>query len=58
MRGYGNGSMELIDAALRNHVPLVYVAPQTTGAYWPPARIAAVVRDVLARFPSIAAASS
>jgi predicted peptidase len=49
--GHGNGSMELIDAALRNHVPLVYVAPQTTGGYWPPERIAEVVRDVLARFP-------
>jgi predicted peptidase len=49
--GYGNGSMELIDAALRGHVPLVYVAPQTTGGYWPPERIAEVVRDVLARFP-------
>ena len=49
--GYGNGSMELIDAAMRSRIPLVYVAPQTTGAYWPPERIAAVVRDVLARFP-------
>jgi len=49
--GYGNGSMELIDAALHGHVPLVYIAPQTTGAYWPPARIAAVVADALKRFP-------
>jgi len=49
--GYGNGSMELIDQAQRNDVPFVYVAPQTTGEYWPPARVAAVVRDVLARFP-------
>ena len=49
--GYGNGSMELIDQAWRNHVPLVYVAPQTTHEYWPPARVAAVVRDLLARFP-------
>ncbi|MEP6940802.1 MAG: PHB depolymerase family esterase [Rudaea sp.] len=49
--GYGNGSMKLIDAAQRDHVPLVYVAPQTTGEYWPPARVAAVVRDALARFP-------
>jgi predicted peptidase len=51
LAGYGNGSMELIDAASRSHVPLVYIAPQTTGAYWPPARIASVVRDALARFP-------
>jgi len=53
LAGYGNGSMELIDAALRNHVPLVYVAPQTTGAYWPPARVAAVVADVLRKYTMI-----
>lgn len=51
LAGYGNGSMELIDAARGNGIPLVYVAPQTTGAYWPPSRVAAVVRDALQRFP-------
>lgn len=51
LAGYGNGSMELIDAAIDGGVPLVYAAPQTTGAYWPPDRIAAVVRDALARWP-------
>jgi predicted peptidase len=51
LAGYGNGSMELIDRAIEGHVPLVYVAPQTTGAYWPPARVQAVVRDALARWP-------
>jgi len=51
LAGYGNGSMELIDQAIDGHVPLVYVAPQTTGAYWPPARVAAVVHDALARWP-------
>ena len=51
LAGHGNGSMELIDQAQRNDVPLVYVAPQTTHEYWPPARVAAVVRDVLKRFP-------
>jgi len=51
LAGYGNGSLELVDAAIRNHVPLVYVAPQTTGAYWPPDRVAATVRDALARWP-------
>lgn len=51
LAGYGNGSMELIDAARHDHVPLVYIAPQTTGAYWPPARVAAVVADALKRFP-------
>jgi len=49
--GYGNGSMELIDTALARNIPLVYIAPQTTHAYWPPARVAAVVRDALQRFP-------
>src|ERR1700709_2867257 len=33
--GYGNGSLELVDIAIRNHIPLVYVAPETTNAYWP-----------------------
>ena len=51
LAGYGNGSMELIDRAIEGGVPLVYAAPQTTGAYWPPARVEAVVRDALARFP-------
>ena len=51
LAGYGNGSMELIDKALRDRVPFVYIAPQTTAGYWPPARVAAVVRDALSRFP-------
>ena len=51
LAGYGNGSMELIDQAIDGGVPLVYAAPQTTGAYWPPARVEAVVRDALARWP-------
>ena len=51
LAGYGNGSMELIDQAIAGGVPIVYVAPQTTGAYWPPERIEAVVRDALARWP-------
>jgi predicted peptidase len=49
--GHGNGSMELVDRARDGGVPLVYVAPQTTDAYWPPARVLATVRDALARFP-------
>ena len=51
LAGYGNGSMELIDQAIDGGVPLVYAAPQTTGAYWPPARVQAVIRDALARWP-------
>jgi len=51
LAGYGNGSMELIDAAIQGGVPLVYAAPQTTGAYWPPDRIAATVRDAMTRWP-------
>ncbi len=49
--GYGNGSMELIDRAISANVPFVYIAPETTDAYWPPARVAAVVRDAFKRFP-------
>jgi predicted peptidase len=49
--GYGNGSMKLIDQALADKLPLVYIAPETTKGYWPPARIAAVVHDALQRFP-------
>jgi predicted peptidase len=51
LAGYGNGSMELIDQAIDGGVPLVYAAPQTTGAYWAPSRVEAVVRDALARWP-------
>lgn len=49
--GYGNGSLELVDAAIHGGIPIVYVAPQTAYAYWPPTRIAAAVRDALTRFP-------
>ncbi len=49
--GYGNGSMQLIDQAISADVPFVYIAPETTDAYWPAARIASVVRDAFARFP-------
>ncbi len=51
LAGYGNGSMLMLDSAIRSEIPLVYVAPQTTHSYWPPARVAAVVRDVLRHFP-------
>src|SRR3954462_13799861 len=51
--GYGNGSLELVDTAIRNHIPLVYIAPETTGAYWPPQRIAAAIADALKQFPVI-----
>jgi predicted peptidase len=51
LAGYGNGSMLWLDQAIHGNIPLVYIAPQTTGGYWPPARVAAVVRDALARFP-------
>jgi predicted peptidase len=49
--GDGNGSFDLVDRAQRAGIPLVYIAPQTTDAYWPPARIVAVVRDVLRKWP-------
>jgi len=51
LAGRGNGSYELVDAAREAGIPLVYVAPQTTGAYWPPARVAAVVVDASRRWP-------
>jgi predicted peptidase len=51
LAGDGNGSYELVDAAREGGVPLVYIAPQTTNAYWPPDRVAAVVRDALRRWP-------
>ena len=51
LAGYGNGSMELIDQAIDGGVPIVYAAPQTTGAYWLPERVEAVVRDALSRWP-------
>lgn len=51
LAGDGNGSYELVDTAREGRIPLVYIAPQTTGAYWPPDRIVAVVRDALKRWP-------
>ena len=51
LAGYGNGSLELVDAAIHDNIPLVYIAPQTAYPYWPPARVAAVIRDALQRFP-------
>ncbi len=51
--GYGNGSLKLVDAAIRNNIPLVYIAPETTHAYWPPTRVATVIADALKRFPMI-----
>jgi predicted peptidase len=53
LAGYGNGSLELVDDALDGDIPLVYVAPQVNDEYWPPERVAAVVRDVLQRFAQI-----
>jgi predicted peptidase len=51
LAGDGNGSYELVDTAREGRIPLVYIAPQTTGAYWPPDRIVAVVHDALKRWP-------
>jgi predicted peptidase len=51
LAGYGNGSLELVDGALEDDIPLVYVAPQVDQEYWPPQRVAAVVQDALVRFP-------
>ena len=51
LAGRGNGSYELVDAARDGGIPLVYLAPQTTGAYWPPDRVMAVVRDALTHWP-------
>ena len=51
LAGYGNGSLELVDSAIEGNIPLVYIAPQTMYPYWPPERVAAVVRDALQRFP-------
>ncbi|MBO9662537.1 hypothetical protein [Dokdonella sp.] len=51
LAGRGNGSYELVDAAREERIPLVYVVPQTTDAYWPPARVLAVVRDAQSRWP-------
>lgn len=49
--GRGNGSFELVDAARAGGIPLVYVAPQSGIDYWLPRRVAATVRDALARWP-------
>lgn len=46
-----NGALELVDTAIQNNLPLVFVAPQVTEDYWPPRAIAAVVADALRRYP-------
>jgi predicted peptidase len=51
LEGYGNGSLELVDRAIDGNIPLVYIAPQTTGSYWPPRRVAAAIADAMTRFP-------
>ncbi|MEO5559903.1 MAG: hypothetical protein ABIO49_08725 [Dokdonella sp.] len=51
LAGDGNGSFELVDSAREGGIPLVYLAPQTTDAYWPPDRVAAVVRDAMKHWP-------
>ena len=51
LAGHGNGSMELVDDAMDGDIPLVYIAPQVEDEYWPPERVAAIVRDALAHFP-------
>jgi predicted peptidase len=50
LEGHGNGSLELVDRALREGVALVFAAPQVDEEYWPPARVAAVVADAERRF--------
>jgi len=51
LEGYGNGSLELVDRAIEGNIPIVYIAPQTTGSYWPPRRVAAAIADAMSRFP-------
>ncbi|HMM65642.1 MAG TPA: hypothetical protein PKC03_01765 [Dokdonella sp.] len=51
LQGYGNGSLEFVDSAIHGGIPLVFAAPQVDQEYWPAQRVAAVVRDILARFP-------
>jgi len=51
LAGYGNGSLQLVDRAIEGGVPLVYIAPQTTGGYWPPRRVTAAIADAIRRFP-------
>ena len=51
LAGYGNGSLELVDAALEDDIALVYIAPQVDDEYWPPERVLVTVRDALQRFP-------
>lgn len=51
LAGYGNGSLQLVDQARKVRTPLVYLAPQTTGGYWPPERVMAAIADALTRWP-------
>lgn len=51
LQGGANGALKLVDAAEAKGIPLVFVAPQVDEEFWPPGLIAAVVNDVLRRFP-------
>ncbi len=51
LQGHANGALELVDTAQSEGIPLVFAAPQVDADYWPPDLIAAVVVDVLHRFP-------
>ena len=46
-----NGALQLLDAALREHRPILFLAPQSPQDYWVPARVMAVIADVEKHWP-------
>lgn len=49
---YGaNGALQLLDAAVRRHIPVLFAAPQNPIDYWKPADVMAVIADIEARWP-------
>lgn len=49
---YGaNGALQLLDAAVRRRIPVLFAAPQNPIDYWKPADVMAVIADIEARWP-------
>lgn len=49
--GQANGALELVDRALHDRIPLVFVAPQDVDDYWEPEKVFELIGDVESRYP-------
>ncbi|MEO6075866.1 MAG: hypothetical protein ABIP56_03585 [Dokdonella sp.] len=49
--GNANGALELIDTAIQENLPLVFVAPQIDDDYWSPRTVVTVIADAMRHYP-------